>query len=128
MPSVVIESAYRGNPCELNRVREVCRVFALAGWKVDASHLWYTQFLSEAVDAERRLGIELGYEDLDAADLVVLLTPCPPESAAHRAWARAQANGTPCRTLHSSENPSRILDEIENGGYFLRNLSRKDKP
>lgn len=109
---VTIESEYCGDPVALNRVREVARAFALAGHRVYASHLWYTQFLNESEPQERKLGIALGRQDMLDSDMVVLLTPCAPTSAAWDSVEEAAALGKRVLEIKATDNVEEIVHHV----------------
>lgn len=68
MALVLVESPFKGRysrrlDAALNvlYIQDLCRQIALAGAKPFASHLFCTQFLDDADERERALGIEIGF-------------------------------------------------------------------
>lgn len=72
---VVIESPYRGDVERNMAYLKVCMLDSIArGEAPIASHKLYTDVLNDDDEAERQLGINLGFAWLQAADLVAFYT------------------------------------------------------
>ena len=70
-PDIFVCSPLRGD-FHMNKYRAklFCRWVSLSGGNPIAPHLFYTEFLDDASEEERRLGIELGKERLTKCDAV----------------------------------------------------------
>lgn len=78
-PIVIVESPHRATTPERKKLHEQylerCLAHCIArGFVPLASHKLYTKCLDDNVEAERNLGIELGYELYGAADRVYFCT------------------------------------------------------
>lgn len=76
-PIVVIESPFRGTvehteKENLDFARWLCRDMALRGFNPVASHVYYTNFLTDGAINERMLGIHLGLQMALALDPVLV--------------------------------------------------------
>lgn len=72
---VIIESPYRGDIERNKAYLKVCMMDSISrGEAPSASHKLYTDVLDDDNEDERRLGIELGFAWLKAADLVAFYT------------------------------------------------------
>lgn len=68
---VIVESPYRGDIERNKAYLKVCMLDSISrGEAPSASHKLYTDVLDDNNEEERRLGIELGFAWLKAADLV----------------------------------------------------------
>lgn len=75
IPLVVLESPYAGEvEANLAYARRAAFDCAQRGEATQASHLYYTQFLNDAVPEQRRLGISLGLAWVRVADYSVFYT------------------------------------------------------
>lgn len=63
MKKIFVCSPLRGNVVlNLNRAIEHCRYVARCGHIPIAPHVYFTRFLNEDIEEERRMGIEMGIE------------------------------------------------------------------
>ena len=71
MKKIYVCSPYRGNIEEnIEYARKICRRICLNGDVPIATHLYFTQFLCDEIDAERELGIDFALKMLHECDEV----------------------------------------------------------
>lgn len=93
---VIVESPYAGD-VERNvaYVKAACKDCVDRGETPFASHLFFTQFLDDTNPAERKLGIEMGYDFWEKAEKVVFYVDHGMSSGMEKALSRAFMQGKP---------------------------------
>lgn len=100
MKRVIIESPYHDdNTVEMqenmNYARAVCLDAVQRGEVPFASHLFFTLFLDDQDPAQRKLGIEMGYDFWEKANLIVFYMDRGMSPGMKEALAKAFVEGKP---------------------------------
>lgn len=95
----------------VERARHACRILTFLGYLPLAPHLYFTQFLKDEDEKERRDGMELGLRWLEQSDEVWMFGKTISEGMA-KEIARAKELGKPVRCL---PEPSRVVELLLKG-------------
>jgi hypothetical protein len=108
MKRVIIESPFAGDiQTNLKYVRQACTDCINRGEVPFASHMFFPQFLDDNDPKQRQLGIEMGYDFWEKADLVVFYTDFGISPGMEKALAKAFLEGKPYvkRALGAAKAP-----------------------
>lgn len=109
MRRVIVESPFAGDiKLHLEYVRLACKDCVQRGEVPFASHMFFPQFLDDNVPEQRKLGIEMGYDFWDKAELVVFYTDYGISPGMEKALAKAFLDGKPFekRSLQAASKAS----------------------
>lgn len=100
----------------VERARHACRILTLLGLFPLAPHLYFTQFLRDEVERERRDGMEMGLRWLEQSDEVWVFGETVSEGMA-KEIAHAKELGKPVRCL---PEPGRLVELLLKGASQMK--------
>lgn len=129
MRRVIIESPYNATTTEgvkanIEFVRACCLDATRRGEVPFASHLFFTQFLNDQDPAEHKLGIEMGYDFWEKADLIVFYMDRGMSPGMKEALAKAFTEGKPYEQRWLKTRPAKQTGEL-NQQYEPSRLEQK---
>lgn len=118
MKRAIIESPYKGNSPEeraanTEYARKCCAHAISLGFVPFASHLFFPQFLDEDKPEDRKLGIEMGYDFWEKADVVLFYMDRGMSPGMEKALAKAFVEGANVRKMYlSAQAGEKVPDEV----------------